>query len=127
MTDPATASTDSSLPGGTREKVVVALSGGVDSSVAALLLNVLSMTLGFFVAKLARLNRKQQITVGIEVGIQNGTTALLVTGTLLANKTMTIGPAIYSLIMFGTGALFAVIVNMGRAPEAEAAAEAKPS
>ena len=78
---------------------------------AALVLNVITMTLGFFIARLARLPHKQQVTVGMEVGIQNGTTALLVTGTLLGVPEMTIAPAIYSLIMFATGGLFGVIVN----------------
>ena len=82
------------------------------TGMATLMLNVVSMTLGFIVAKITGLNRAQQITIGMEVGIQNGTTALLVTGTLLANPTMTIAPAIYSLLMFVTGALFGYIVNL---------------
>jgi BASS family bile acid:Na+ symporter len=87
------------------------------TGVAALLLNVISMSVGFGVARLARLGKRQQITVGMEVGIQNGTTALLVTGTLLANPVMTIAPAIYSLIMFGTGAVFGYLVNLGGVPD----------
>lgn len=82
-----------------------------------LVLNVVTMGLGFAVAKLARLRRKEQITVAIEVGIQNGTTALFVTQTLLDNSTMSIAPAIYSLIMFATGAAFGVLVNMGQERE----------
>lgn len=85
---------------------------------ATLLLNVAAMTLAFFVAKGARLGRPQQVTIGMEVGIQNGTTALLVTGTLISSPAMTIAPAIYSLLMFATGALFGYVANLGRA-EAE--------
>ena len=81
---------------------------------ASLALNVTAMVAGFFGAVGFKLERKQCITVGVEVGIQNGTTALLVTGTILANATMSIAPAIYSLIMFGTGAVFGVLVNLGR-------------
>jgi BASS family bile acid:Na+ symporter len=77
------------------------------------LLNVTTMVAGFLVARLAGLERKQQITIGIEVGIQNGTTALLVTSTLLAVPAMTIAPAIYSLIMFATGGAFGYLVNLG--------------
>ena len=77
------------------------------------------MAVGFFIARAAGLNRAQQTTIGMEVGIQNGTTALLVTGTLLANSTMTIAPAIYSLLMFVTGGAFGYLVNRLRddAPE----------
>ena len=81
------------------------------TGVATLSLNLISMTLGFFIARFAGLVREQQITIGMEVGIQNGTTALLITGTILANEAMTIGPAIYSLIMFGTGGAFGYLAN----------------
>jgi bile acid:Na+ symporter, BASS family len=90
---------------------------------ATLLLNVSAMTLAFFIAKLARLGKAQQVTIGMEVGIQNGTTALLVTGTLLGNAAMTVSPAIYSLIMFATGGLFGYLVNIGRAREPQKAVE----
>lgn len=94
-----------------------------DVGAATLALNVCAMGLAFLVAKLARLGKSQQVTIAIEVGIQNGTTALLVTGTLLASAPMTIAPAIYSLIMFATGGLFAYAINLGRAPEPDKAVE----
>ena len=81
------------------------------AGLAALVLNLATMALGFGAAVLFRLNREQSITIGLEVGIQNGTTALLVTATLLENSTMSIPPAVYSIIMFVTGALFALLVN----------------
>ena len=87
------------------------------TGLAALTLNATSMAVGFFGAQLLKLSKKQAITIGIEVGIQNGTTALLVTSTLLANPTMSIAPAIYSLIMFATGAVFGVLVNLGKTRE----------
>ncbi len=85
-----------------------------DAGLAALLLNLLTMGAGFGLAKLAKLNRAQSVTISLEVGLQNGTTALLVTGTILANPIMSIPPAVYSLIMFGTGALFSVLVTRGK-------------
>jgi BASS family bile acid:Na+ symporter len=86
---------------------------------ATLLLNVATMLIAFFAARALGLGRKQQITIGIEVGVQNGTTALLVTGTLLANTAMTIPPAIYSLLMFVTGGAFGYLVNRFAAPDAD--------
>ena len=88
---------------------------------ATLVLNVITMGAGYGIARVLKLERAQQVTVGMEVGIQNGTTALLVTGTLLGVPAMTIAPAIYSLIMFATGGLFGYLVNMGRQEE-----DAKP-
>jgi BASS family bile acid:Na+ symporter len=79
---------------------------------AALTLNAIAITLGFGIALAARVRRKAAITIGIEVGIQNGTTALFITGTLLSNPAASVAPAIYSLIMFGTGAVFGVLVNL---------------
>lgn len=87
---------------------------------AALTLNVLALAVGYFGAKVFALSRRQSVTIGIEVGIQNGTTALLITSTILGDAVMSVAPAIYSLIMFGTGAVFAVLVN--RRGEAEPAA-----
>ncbi|MCA9662652.1 MAG: bile acid:sodium symporter family protein, partial [Myxococcales bacterium] len=69
------------------------------TGVATLTLNVIAMAVGFFGARAMRLAREQCVTIGVEVGIQNGTTALVITGTLLANPVMSIAPAIYSLIM----------------------------
>ncbi len=83
---------------------------------STLTLNVATMALGFGIAVLARLNRRQSISIGLEVGIQNGTTALLVAG-IAADATgvpfsrLSIAPAIYSLLMFATGALFAMVVG----------------
>jgi BASS family bile acid:Na+ symporter len=81
------------------------------AGLATLALNVVSMGAGYWIAKLASLNRKQAITVGMEVGIQNGTMALLVTGTILQNTTMSIPAVTYSLLMFLTGAIFGWLVN----------------
>ena len=89
---------------------------------SALALNVVSMGTGYGIALLARLRREESIAIGVEVGIQNGTTALFITGTLLSNPEMSIPPAIYSLIMFGTGAVFALAVNVGRPPATSRAA-----
>jgi BASS family bile acid:Na+ symporter len=88
--------------------------------IACLLLNVISMAFGYFAGFATKLARPQSITIGLEVGIQNGTTALFVTSTLLNNPEMSISPAIYSLIMFATGAAFGYIVNIGHKPDARA-------
>ncbi|MEZ4383247.1 MAG: bile acid:sodium symporter family protein [Nannocystaceae bacterium] len=92
------------------------------TGVATLTLNVIAMAVGYFGARAIRLAREQCIAIGVEVGIQNGTTALVITGTILADPVMSIAPAIYSLVMFGTGAVFGILVNLGRTDETASAA-----
>jgi len=83
----------------------------IQTGAASLTLNVVALAAGYFIAKLAGLEKRQAITLGMEVGIQNGTIALLVTGTLLGNALMTIPAVTYSLLMFITGAIFGWLVN----------------
>ncbi|MDE1461172.1 bile acid:sodium symporter family protein [Spartinivicinus poritis] len=83
----------------------------VQTGAASLSLNILTLTLGYWTAKLCRLEKREAISIGIEVGIQNGTLALLVAGTLLGNTVMTIPAVTYSLLMFITGGVFGWLVN----------------
>ena len=84
------------------------------TGLATLALNLISMAAGYGIANAAKLDKRQAATVGIEVGIQNGTMALLVTGTLLGNAAMAIPAVTYSLLMFVTGGLFCWLVNRKR-------------
>jgi BASS family bile acid:Na+ symporter len=81
----------------------------IDVGWATLVLNVVTMALGFAIATLTRLGEKSVTAITIEVGIQNGTLAIAIasTPTLLNTLTMAIPGAIYSLLMFVTGAGFA--------------------
>ncbi|MDM9384794.1 bile acid:sodium symporter family protein [Chlorogloeopsis sp. ULAP01] len=85
----------------------------VDVGWVTLALNAVSMALGFAIATLARLTKQQATAITIEVGIQNGTLAIAIASapTLLNSPTMAIPAAIYSLLMFVTGAGFAWWVN----------------
>jgi BASS family bile acid:Na+ symporter len=74
-----------------------------EAGVAALVLNILSMLIGFYAAKLQRLNVAQATTISIEVGIQNGTLAIAIAAGMLGNTQFAIAPAVYSLIMFASG------------------------
>ena len=60
---------------------------------------IMAMLLGYFIAKLTRLTPQQVKTLSIEVGMQNGGMALIVTQGVLNNPTMSIVPVIYGLIM----------------------------
>jgi BASS family bile acid:Na+ symporter len=78
-----------------------------------LLLNLATMALGFAIATLARLSQPRTTAITLEVGIQNGTLAITLATTLLNNSTMAIPAAIYSLLMFATGGLFAAWAGRG--------------
>jgi len=80
------------------------------AGLAAIVLNIASMMLGYFIGKLANLNEAQSKAIGIEVGFQNGTLAIVIALTLLQNTEMAIAATCYSLSMFVTGAIFAMIL-----------------
>lgn len=70
------------------------------AGLATLVLNILVLTLGYQLARLGKLVYPQSISIGYEVGIQNGTLALVVAGTLIGNAAMMIPAVTYSLIMY---------------------------
>lgn len=78
---------------------------------ASLTFNILSMALGYFVPMWFNINRKQAIAIGMEIGIHNGTLAIYIASAVIGNSTMSIPPAVYSLIMFFTAALFGFLVS----------------
>ena len=80
---------------------------------ASLSLNIVGLSAGYFLAKALQLKKAQSISIGLEVGMQNGTLALVVAGTLIGNSLMTIPAVTYSLLMFGTGGVFGWLVNRG--------------
>ncbi len=69
------------------------------------------LALGYGLAKFFKLSRAQSVSIGYEVGIQNGTLALLVAGTLIGNSTMMIPAVTYSILMFFTGFLFGLLLK----------------
>jgi BASS family bile acid:Na+ symporter len=76
-----------------------------------LTLNVVTMLMGYGIATLAKLDDSSIKAITVEVGIQNGTLAIAIATTLLNNSSMAIPAAIYSLIMFVTGAGFGLLVR----------------
>jgi BASS family bile acid:Na+ symporter len=87
-----------------------------DVGAAALVFNVASMTVGYFLPRLFGVVRKQAIAIGMEIGIHNGTLAIFIALNVLKNSPMSLAPAIYSLVMFVTAAIFVVIVTRRHAP-----------
>ncbi|MGM0541432.1 MAG: bile acid:sodium symporter family protein [Pseudomonadota bacterium] len=85
------------------------------AGLATFILNVVVLFVGYQLAKLAKLSHPQAVSIGFEVGIQNGTLALVVAGSLIGNEVMMIPAVTYSLIMFFTGTFFGWWINRKRA------------
>lgn len=66
-------------------------------------LNVITMGIGWCVARWFGLNLAQTITIAIESGIQNGTLAIVVASSILFLPEVSLAAAIYSIAMFLSG------------------------
>lgn len=95
------------------------VSGMKEAGLVTLLLNLLTMALGYFSAKLFQLNLKSTISITIESGIQNGTLAFVIATTILNNIEMGIPTGAYSIWMFLTGGV--LMWYFGRRDEEELA------
>lgn len=83
----------------------------LEAGMASLVLNVSCMTIGYFLGKAGQLNEAQSKAICIEVGLQNGTLALMIALSLLQSTEMAIAPTCYSIIMLFTGAFFAMALH----------------
>ena len=72
---------------------------------ATLLLNLSTMALGYMTAKIFGIKGKNQISITIESGIQNGTLAFVIATTILNNVEMGLPTGAYSIWMFITGGI----------------------
>lgn len=72
----------------------------------ALLLNALSMFLGWQIAYLTKLKRVDRYTIAIEVGLQNSALAIFVASTLLGNREMALVAVVYGSFTFFSTAFF---------------------
>ncbi len=84
--------------------------GFKEAGLVSICLNLITMLIGYFSAKLFRITTKRSISIAIESGIQNGTLAISIAVVLLENSAFALAPAVYSLLMFLSGA---VIVYLG--------------
>lgn len=77
----------------------------LELSVVTGTLNILMMSLGYASARLLQLKAPQAVAISIETGIQNGTLAIVIATSILERGDLAVIPGVYSLIMFGTGAV----------------------
>ena len=76
--------------------------GMKEAGLVTLALNIATMGIGYFTARLFKLNFKNTISITIESGIQNGTLALVIATSILNNVEMGIPIGAYAIWMFLT-------------------------
>jgi len=77
----------------------------------AVVLNVTMLCIGFGVAWAARLSYRQSVTLGIETAVQNAALALVIASTVLKNDAMAIPGALYGVLMYAGGLVFALAMR----------------
>jgi BASS family bile acid:Na+ symporter len=83
---------------------------------ACLAFNLISLATGYAAPLALKLPQRQAIAIAMEIGIHNGTLAIFIALNVLNSAPASLAPAIYSLIMFVTAALFVLIVARRHAP-----------
>nr|WP_227714127.1 bile acid:sodium symporter family protein [Marinobacter sp. S6332] len=75
---------------------------------ATILLNAAGIFIGLLAGRMAGLTQRESLAVAVELGVKNGTIALMVTLTLLESSAMSIPAAVYGVLMFPIGFLLAM-------------------
>ena len=76
-----------------------------------LILNIVMMLIGYYVAKFLASGIAQRKCISLECGLQNGTLAVFVASQLFNDITFLIPTAAYALIMFLTSLIFVFFVR----------------
>ena len=74
-------------------------------------LNLFSMIAGYYIPALFNLEKRNKVTITIEVGLQNSTLAIVVANTFLKNNDMALVAVVYGSFSFFTTWLFGYIAK----------------
>jgi BASS family bile acid:Na+ symporter len=96
-----------------RERVILSEHFGA-IGFPVLVFNLLSMGLGYYLPQVWRVEKKQAVAIGMEIGIHNGTLAIFIALSVLNNSIMSVPAALYSILMFFTAALFGYLVKRNK-------------
>ena len=83
------------------------------AGVITLVLNIVMMIVGYYVAKFLASGVAQRKCISLECGLQNGTLAVFVASQLFSDITFLIPTAAYALIMYITGFIFVFLLRKG--------------
>ena len=81
------------------------------AGLVTLILNIVMMTVGFYVAKIFASGMDQRKCISLECGLQNGTLAVFVSSQIFDNIVYMVPTAAYALIMFVTSIVFVFLVK----------------
>ena len=81
------------------------------AGIAVLILNVVMMTLAFYIAKFFATGIPQRKCISLECGLQNGTLAVFVATQIFNDVAYMVPTAAYALIMYITGFIFIYILR----------------
>lgn len=71
----------------------------------------LSLTIGFFVPRLFRVERRQAVASSFEIGIHNATLAIVIATTVMGSLELSLPAAVYGVLMFFVALLFGLLVR----------------
>tara|TARA_B100000700_G_scaffold28215_1_gene26898 strand:+ start:125 stop:970 length:846 start_codon:yes stop_codon:yes gene_type:complete len=81
------------------------------SGIITLVLNIIMMVLGYYVAKIFASGVEQRKCISLECGLQNGTLAVFVATQIFDEITYIVPTATYALIMFVTSIFFVLFIR----------------
>ena len=81
------------------------------AGVAVLILNIVMMTLAFYIAKFFTSGNPQKKCIALECGLQNGTLAVFVATQIFDKVAYIVPTAAYALIMYITGFIFIYLLR----------------
>jgi BASS family bile acid:Na+ symporter len=103
--------------------LVVVIAGAIASNLELLLENagrlagvtvvfcVLSLTVGYMVPRLLRVDRRQSIASSFEIGIHNATLAIVIAQTVIGSVEMSLPAAVYGVLMFFVALAFGFLIR----------------
>ena len=81
------------------------------AGLVTLILNIVMMTVGYYIAKFFASGVAQRKSISLECGLQNGTLAVFVASQLFNDIAFLIPTATYAIIMFITSIIFVFLVK----------------
>ncbi|GAA2539711.1 MULTISPECIES: bile acid:sodium symporter family protein [Streptomyces] len=83
----------------------------VDVGPAALAFCVASLTIGYFVPRLLRLDKRQSIACSMEIGVHNSAVSMTLAISVLGSVGLAVPAAVYGVLMYPVAALAGVLMS----------------
>ncbi len=83
------------------------------SGPSILVLNFSAIFISYLISKFMKMENNQTLTIGLEVGIQNGALALFITNSILQSWEMSIVPGSYGILMYLSGTAYGLFIRRG--------------